>query len=113
MQNFTEKDLFQHISVDTEPMCGEVDAILLIVGAVITNINNNNNNNDSRDGQVPVTSLWSHLGLESVRLRPDKPDKLGHLVIYDWDEILQHTWGHSGSHPLHSSPYNNLGTCLS
>ena len=41
MQNFTEKDLFQHISVDTEPMCGEVDAILLIVGAVITNINNN------------------------------------------------------------------------
>ena len=47
MQNFTEKDLFQHISVDTEPMCGEVDAILLIVGAVITNINNNKSYDDS------------------------------------------------------------------
>ena len=32
-------DLFQHISIDTEPMRGEVDAILLMVGAgIITNI---------------------------------------------------------------------------
>ena len=44
MQQFTEMEkpsihLFQHISVDTEPMRGEVDAILLMVGAkIITNI---------------------------------------------------------------------------